>query len=89
MLVVQRAVTGAEQGEAEHLLDILDDIRERFMVRGTWTAFDWAYCLCLHAKKVVSNTTSLGYMMWSEDAQTVTYCDTSFSIDALRDFVAS
>jgi hypothetical protein len=36
----------------------------------------------------VSNTTSLGYMMWSEDAETVTYRDTSLSMTALRDFVA-
>ncbi|KAF3031175.1 hypothetical protein E8E12_000438 [Didymella heteroderae] len=89
MLVVQRAVTGAEQGEAEHPSDILDEVRERFMVRGTRTAFDWVYRLRSYAKKVVSNTTSLGYMMWSEDAETVTYRDTSLEMIALRDFVAS
>jgi hypothetical protein len=89
MLVVQRAVTGAEQGEAEHPSDLLDDMRGRFMVRGSRTAFDWAYRLRSYAKKVVSNTTSLGYIMWSEDAETVTYRDTSFTMSALRDFVAS
>jgi hypothetical protein len=40
-------------------------------------------------KKIVSNTTNIGYIMWSEGAQTVTYRDTSFSMGALRDFVAS
>ncbi|KAF3031497.1 hypothetical protein E8E11_000866 [Didymella keratinophila] len=89
MLVVQRAVTGAEQGEAEHPSDILDEMRERFMVRGTRTAFDWVYRLRSYAKKVVSNTTSLGHMMWSEDAETVTYRDTSLEMTALRNFVAS
>jgi hypothetical protein len=89
MLVVQRAVTGAENGEVEHPSDLLDEMRQRFMVRGTRTAFDWAYRLRSYAKKVVSNTTSLGYIMWSEDAGTVTYRDTTFSMDSFRNFVVS
>jgi hypothetical protein len=40
MLMVQRAVIGAEQGEAEHPSDLLDDMRGRFMVRGSRTTFD-------------------------------------------------
>ena len=62
MLVVQQLVVAAEEGKVEYLLDMLDKIRERFMVRGSRTAFDWACCLRLYAKKVVSNTMSLGYI---------------------------
>jgi hypothetical protein len=40
MLVVQRLVVAAEEGEVEHLLDMLDKIRERFIVRRSRTAFD-------------------------------------------------
>ena len=40
MLVVQRAVTEVENGEAEHPSDLLDEMRDGFMVRGTRTAFD-------------------------------------------------
>ena len=36
-----------------------------------------------------SNTTSLGYITWSEDAQTVSYQDTSFTMNSLRSFVAA
>jgi hypothetical protein len=36
----------------------------------------------------VSNTTSLGYIAWSEDGSSVTYKDTCFSMDALRKFIA-
>lgn len=68
---------------------MLDEMRERFMVRGSRTAFNWAYRLRAYAKKVVSNTTSLGYILWSEDGETVTYKDARFSMDALRDFVAA
>jgi hypothetical protein len=88
MLVVQRLVVAAEEGEVEYPLDMLDEMRERFMVRGSRTAFDWVCCLRGYAKKVVSNTTSLGYIAWSEDGSLVTYKDIGFSMDALRKFIA-
>ena len=88
MLVVQRSVVAAAEGEVEHPSYMLDEMRERFMVRGSRTAFDWACRLRTYAKKVVSNTTSLGYIAWSEDGTSVTYKDTGFSIDALRKFIA-
>lgn len=40
MLVVQRSVTAAEEGEVDHPSDMLDEMRERFIVRGSRTAFD-------------------------------------------------
>lgn len=88
ILVVQRSVVAAEEGEVEHPSYMLDETRERFMVRGSRTAFDWACRLRSYAKKVVSNTTSLGYIAWSEDGSSVTYKDTGFSMDALRKFIA-
>jgi hypothetical protein len=88
MLVVQRSVVAAEEGEVEHPSYILDKMRERFMVQGSRTAFDWACRLRSYTKKVVSNTTSLGYIAWSEDGSSVAYKDTGFSIDALHKFIA-
>jgi hypothetical protein len=88
MLVVQRSVFAAEDSEVEHPSDMLGEIRERFMVRGSRTAFDWACRLRSYAKNVVSNTTSLGYITWSEDGGSVTYKDTGFSMDALRKFIS-
>jgi hypothetical protein len=88
MLVVQRSVVAAEEGKVEHPSDMLDKMREQFMVRRSRTAFDWACRLQSYAKKVVSNTTSLGYIAWSEDGSSVTYKDTGFSMDALRKFIA-
>jgi hypothetical protein len=88
MLVVQRSVVAAEEGEVEHPSYMLDEMRDRFMVRGSRTAFDWACRLRSYAKKVVSNTTSLGHIAWSEDGSSVTYKDTGFSMDALRNFIA-
>jgi hypothetical protein len=88
MLDVQRSVVSAEEGEVANPSDMLDEMRERFMVRGSRTAFDWAYRLRSYAKKVVSNTTSLRFIAWSEDGSSVTYKNTGFSMDALRKFIA-
>jgi hypothetical protein len=40
MLVVQQLVVAAEEGEINHPLDILDKIREQFLVQGSCTAFN-------------------------------------------------
>jgi hypothetical protein len=39
MLVVQESVLAAEEGEVDHPSDMLDEMRERFMVRGSRTAY--------------------------------------------------
>jgi hypothetical protein len=62
MLVVQRSVVAAEEGKVKHPSDMLDKMRERFMGRGSRTAFAWACRLQVYAKKVVSNRTELGYI---------------------------
>jgi hypothetical protein len=88
MLVVQRAVVAAEEGEVEYPSEMLNKMRERFIVQGSRTAFDWACCLRAYAKKVVHHTTSEGFITWSKDSSIVTYKDTAFSMDALRRFIA-
>lgn len=40
MLVVQQLVVAAEEGEVNYLLEMLDKMRERFIVRGSRTAFN-------------------------------------------------
>jgi hypothetical protein len=40
MLVVQQLVVAVEEGEVEHPLDMLDEIRKRFIVRRSRTAFN-------------------------------------------------
>jgi hypothetical protein len=40
MLVVQRAVVAKEEGKVEYPSDLLKDMRQRFLTRGSRTAFD-------------------------------------------------
>ena len=52
-----------EDGDIEYPSMMIDDMRERFMVRGTRSAFDWACRLRAYAKKVLSNMTSEGHIL--------------------------
>jgi hypothetical protein len=88
MLVVQRAVVAKEEGEVEYPSDLLEEMRQRFLTRGSRTAFDWICRLRAYAKGLVSNATLPSYITWSEDGSSVTYKDTGFSMDALRRFIA-
>lgn len=62
MLVVQRSVLAADEGEVEHPADLLDEMRERFMIYGSRSPFNWALRLRVYGKKVRNSTTSLGYI---------------------------
>lgn len=44
MLVIERAVLAADEGAIEYPSDLLDEMRQRFIVRGSRSAFDWACC---------------------------------------------
>jgi hypothetical protein len=84
MLVVQRVVVAKEEGEVEYPSDLLEEMLQRFLTRGSRTAFDWICRLRAYAKRLVSNATLPGYIIWSEDGSLLTYKDTGFSMDALR-----
>jgi hypothetical protein len=88
MLVVQRAVVPKEEGEVEYLSDLFETMRQRFLTRGSRTAFNWICRLQAYAKRLVSNATLPGYIAWLEDESLVTYKDAGFSMDALRRFIA-
>jgi len=87
LLVLQKAVMMAEDGLAQDPLDPLDEIRERFMTLNNTTPFTWALHMRSYGKQIRDSTTSLGYMRWSEDAQTIHYRDLELSITSFRQFV--
>ncbi|KAF4534198.1 DNA helicase ATP-dependent RecQ type [Lasiodiplodia theobromae] len=69
MLVIERDILAADEGAIEYPSDLLDEMRQRFMVRGSRSAFDWACQLRAYAKKVVSNTTVTGYIICDQVRQ--------------------
>jgi hypothetical protein len=89
MLVIQRAVMAAEDGDVEYPADMLDDLRGRFLVQGSRSPFNWAYKQRQVARKIASNTTGTGFIIWTEDCQRVAYHDISLTMGDLRAFVAT
>jgi hypothetical protein len=87
MLVVQRAVLAADRGEVEYPADLLDAMRDRFMVYGSSSPMNWALKLRAYGKKVRDSTTSLGFIIWSEDGSALSYRDTELTMAGLQDFV--
>ena len=67
MLVSQRAIDLADQGQVQHPGDALDEMRERFLLYGTRAPFSWIVRLRTYGKKIQNTSTSLGFLVWSDD----------------------
>jgi hypothetical protein len=88
MLVIQKAVIGAMEGEVAEPADLLDEIRARFLVNSVRSPFSWASRLRVYGRKVRDSTTYLGYISWADDGLSVSYKGVShLDMDAFRDFV--
>lgn len=64
-------------------------MHKRFLARGSYTAFDWAYRIRAYAKRDIVSTTYRGFVIWSEDKQTVSYNNSTIRLDESRGFVAA
>jgi hypothetical protein len=62
-------------------------MRERFLIYGVRAPFAWITRLRTYGKKVQNTTTSLGYIYWSDDEQTLTYKELRLSMGGLRQFI--
>ena len=90
LVVLQEAVIATEEGTRAQPADLLDDMRDRFMVHGTRSPFSWASRLRTYGKQVRDSTTYLGYIAWIEDAESVSYKDLqAFGMAQFRKFVKS
>jgi hypothetical protein len=89
MLVIQMSVMMAEEGQIEHLLDVLDEMRERFMIYGSRSPFNWVLRLRAYSKKIRNSSTSLGYIYWSDDYERLTYKQLKLNIANLKKFVTT
>src|SRR5438045_9800059 len=60
---------------------------DRFMVYGSRSPIKWVQKLRVYGKKIRDSTTSLGYMVWSDDGQELEYRSLQLSITGLKQFV--
>jgi hypothetical protein len=87
MLVAEHAVRLAENSRTATPADALDEMRERFLLYGVRAPFGWITRLRTYGKKVQNTTTSLGYIYWSDDEQTLSYKDLQLMMGGFRRFV--
>jgi hypothetical protein len=88
MLVIEKAIRAADAGDAAQPADLLDDMRERFMIHGTRSPFNWASRLRMYGKRIRDSSTCLGYISWSDDLQSVSYKDVrDLDMEAFRGFI--
>lgn len=88
MLVAQRAVLAVIEGEVDDPCDMLDDMRDRFLIHGSRSPFSWATRLRMYGRKVRNSTTCLGYISWSDDQEVVSYKSLELSMTQFRLFVS-
>lgn len=87
MLVAQRAVQLADDGQVKYPGDALDEMRERFLVYGVRAPFGWITRLRTYGKRIQNTSTSLGYLVWSDDGESLQYRELALTIGGLRQFV--
>lgn len=87
MLVALQAVHQAQTGQVSHPADALDTMRERFLLYGVRAPFGWITRLRTYGKKIQNSSTSIGYIYWSDDEQTLSYKDLQLSIRGFRGFI--
>jgi TATA-binding protein-associated factor Taf7 len=87
MLVALQAVHLTKAGVVSHPADALDEMRECFLLYGVRAPFGWITRLRTYGKKIQNSTTSLGYIYWSDDEQTLSYKDLRLSMWGLHQFI--
>jgi hypothetical protein len=88
MLVALQAVQLAEAGQVSHPADASDEMWERFLMFGVRAPFGWITRLRAYGKKIQNSTTSMGYIYWSDDDQTLSYKELQLSMSGFRQFIA-
>ncbi|OZJ04124.1 hypothetical protein BZG36_02823 [Bifiguratus adelaidae] len=88
MLVIQRAVVAVDEGEVDQPSDILNEMRERFMIHGSASPMGWALRLRTYGKRIRKSSTVVpGHVDWSEDVETIFYKNSELNMADFRNFV--
>jgi hypothetical protein len=69
LLVVQYAVVESKAGRAQFPDELVSELQDRFMVYGSNSPINWILNLRAYGAKLRDNTTSSGFICWSDDGQ--------------------
>ncbi|EXK23671.1 hypothetical protein FOMG_19568 [Fusarium oxysporum f. sp. melonis 26406] len=73
LLVAERTLLAVELDEADVPAHALEEMQDRFMTKDARSPISWLLKLRAYGKAVKDNTTSLGYIMWSDDNEILSY----------------
>ncbi|GKU14558.1 unnamed protein product [Fusarium langsethiae] len=89
LLVAERALLAVELDEADFPAYALEEMQDRFMTKDSRSPISWSLKLRAYGKAVKDNTTSFGYIMWSDDNEILSYKKMRFSMTGLRALVSA
>ena len=84
ILLIGYAHRQAKLQEGKHFAEVLNEAHRRFMVYGSHSPFNWLLSLRAYGSSIRCNTTSDGWIEWSNDGQNVSYKGLAFSMLELR-----
>jgi hypothetical protein len=87
LLVVQHAVIESKAGRAQFPDELVSELWDRFMVYGSDFPINWILNLRAYGAKLRDNTTSSGFIYWSDDGQKPSYKSLEFTMNSLKWFL--
>jgi hypothetical protein len=87
LLVVQRAVVESKARRTHFPNELVSELQDRFMVYGSNSPMNWILNLRAYGAKLRDNTTSSGFIYWSDDGQKLSYKSLEFTMNSLRWFL--
>jgi hypothetical protein len=87
LLVVQHAVVESKAGRTQFPNELVSELQDRFMVYGSNSPMNWILNLRAYGAKLRDNTTSSGFIYWSDDGQKLSYKSLEFTMNSLRWFL--
>lgn len=87
MLMLESAFRPYETKRSTDPLDLLEEMRERFIIIDCRTPFSWTIQLRSFGKKIRDSTISIGYIQWSEDEKTLFYKNLELRIGDFKAFM--
>jgi hypothetical protein len=89
LLIAERALLAVELDEADFPAYALEEMQDRFITKDSRSPISWSLKLRAYGKAVKDNTTSFGYIMWSDDNEILSYKKMRFSMTGLRALVSA
>lgn len=87
LIVIQHSVFMKDTGQISHAADALRVVRDPWLMRNSATPFAFILTIRGYGRRIRNNTTSAGFISWSNDFSQLAYKDIQLRIPAVRCFL--